>query len=339
MTYRYSLERLLDVLSPHASRRVHAIRKTYRAVEWGLLSVGLKLHCLDAGEQFSHIIETLGGRSEIIACNHYRQAAASLCWVLPPVGSARIAIALLEAIEQATAYPIFDNPLVQIQVCSPGRLRERRAALLSIGFYLGSDVIRQLSLTDLETTFSDAQLAFRRGRRITIYDAGGDFDRGFAWWMKQHGTFIVTGQLPFHNGRTDVLMVTSRMDIENVNLIATLLTHVQYGGYWHRLGVEFECEFAALLKRHDLAHLLEAPWIVTDKVGTLDDLRFSDGMRELMAYASEEAARVRKMQWKFWRTPHEERGILWDMQQLLERYRVMMHALADNVCKKEGGGQ
>src|SRR5438132_581073 len=113
-----------------------------RRVEHGHLSVGLKIHCLGDGSQFSTLVEGLGGARKILDVNYYKQSHASLCLVLPPVGSARSAILLLECIEHFIGSGLFSNREIQIQVCSPGRLDACRSALLAIGFYLGSDLLR-----------------------------------------------------------------------------------------------------------------------------------------------------------------------------------------------------
>src|SRR6516164_3322602 len=59
--------------------------------------------------------------------NYYKHSHASLCLVLPPVGSTRSAILLLECIEHFIGSALFSNPEIQIQVCSPGRLGARRS--------------------------------------------------------------------------------------------------------------------------------------------------------------------------------------------------------------------
>src|SRR5262249_49096027 len=66
--------------------------------------------------------ERLGGAHKILDVNSYKHSHASLCLVLPPVGSARSAILLLECIEHFIGSTLFSNPKIQIQVCSPGRL-------------------------------------------------------------------------------------------------------------------------------------------------------------------------------------------------------------------------
>jgi hypothetical protein len=61
--------------------------------------------------------------------------------------------------------------------------------------------------------------------RLVLYDAGGDFERDFDWW-DYHG--VVESELLFSNDRTDILIgCGSRLDIENVNLLATLLLHTE----------------------------------------------------------------------------------------------------------------
>jgi hypothetical protein len=45
----------------------------------------------------------------------------------------------------------------------------------------------------------------------------------------------------------------SRLDIENINLLATLLIHAEHQGYWGKLGEQFEESMQSLLDRHLLA--------------------------------------------------------------------------------------
>jgi hypothetical protein len=183
VSYLYGLEDLLVLLHGHAPAKVDAIALHRRRVEHGHLSVGLKIHCLGDGRQFSTLVEGLGGAQKVLNVNYYKHSHASLCLVLPPVGSARSAILLLECIEHFIGSTLFSNPEIQIQVCSPGRLDARRSALLAIGFYLGSDTLRRYILGDLTTSFAE-NLRYPRGRRLVLYDAEGDFDRNFDWWLR-----------------------------------------------------------------------------------------------------------------------------------------------------------
>ena len=322
MSYRYSFEVLLALLHGHAPAKVDALALHRRRVEHGHLSVGLKIHCLGDGSQFSTLVEGLGGAQEIIDVNYYKHSHASLCLVLPPVGSARSAILLLECIEHFIGSALFSNPGIQIQVCSPGRLGARRSALLAIGFYLGSDTLRRYTLGDLTTSFAGS-----RGRRLVLYDAEGDFDRNFDWWKESGKHRLVEPQLPFENGRSDLLTGSgSRLDIQNINLLATLLVHAQYQGYWNQLGVQFQEEMEALLERHVLNGLIDASWVRTDEPESDDDDGFFAALQELVAYAFEESVRIKKKGRLFpgW---HEIRvrssaGILQEVQSLLQKYRT-----------------
>jgi hypothetical protein len=325
VSYRYSIENLLALLHGHAPAKVDEVALHRRRVEHGHLPVGLKIHCLGDGRQFSTLVEGLGGAQKILDVNSYKHAHASLCLVLPPVGSARTAILLLESIEHFIGCPLFGNPQIQIQVCSPGRLGGRRAALLAIGFYLGSDTLRRYSLGDFATSFTE-HLHYPRGRRLVLYDAEGDFDRNFDWWKKFGEHLLVEPQLPFENGRSDLLTGSgSRLDIQNINLLATLLVHAQYRGYWNQLGERFQEEMEALLGRHVLSGLVDAPWVRTDDPESSEDDAFFAALQELVAYAFEESVRIKKKGLLFagWRQipARSSRGILQEVQSLFQTYR------------------
>jgi hypothetical protein len=321
----YSFEDLLALLRGRAPAKVDAVALHRRRVEHGHLSVGLKIHCLGGGSQFSTLVEGLGGAQKILDVNYYKQSHASLCLVLPPVGSARSAILLLECIEHFIGSGLFSNPEIQIQVCSPGRLDARRSALLAIGFYLGSDTLRRYTLGDLATSFAENH-HYPRGKRLVLYDAEGDFDRDFDWWKESGKHRVVEPQLPFETGRSDLLTGSgSRLDIENINLLATLLVHAQYQGYWSQLGMQFQEEMEALLERHVLSGLVDAPWVRTDDAESDDDDQFFAALQELVAYAFEESVRIKKTGRLFpgWheipaRPSHE---ILQEVQSLFQKYR------------------
>jgi hypothetical protein len=102
-------EDLLALLHGSAPAKVDAVALSRRRVEHGHLSVGLKIHCLGSGNQFSTLVEGLGGAQKILDVNYYKHCHASLCLVLPPVGSARSAILLLECIEHFIGQPRFNR--------------------------------------------------------------------------------------------------------------------------------------------------------------------------------------------------------------------------------------
>ena len=95
-------------------------------------------------------------------------------------------------------------------------------------------------------------------------------------------------RLPFKNGRSDLLTGSgSRLDIENINLLATLLVHARYQGYWNQLGMQFQEEMEALLEQHLLNGLVGAPWVLTDDPESDDDDRFFAALQELVAYGKD----------------------------------------------------
>jgi len=161
---------------------------------------------------------------------------------------------------------------------------------------------------------------------LVLYDARGDFDRNFDWWKESGKHRLVEPQLPFENGRSDLLTGSgSRLDIQNINLLATLLVHAQYQGYWKQLGMQFQEEMEALLERHLLSGLVDAPWVRTDDPESNDDDGFFAALQELVAYAFEESVRIKKKGRRFpgW---HEIRvrsspGILQEVQSLFQKYR------------------
>ena len=329
MSYGCTLEDLLAIVHDHSPAETDAVALQRRRVEHGLLSVGLKIHYLGNGSEFFSLVERLGGASRVLEINMYKHSQASLCLVLPPIGNARAAILLLECIERFTGLALFGNRKIQIQVCSPGRLDGRRSALLAIGFYLGSDTLRRYAMGDLETTVS-RDWHYRRGQRLVIYDAGGDFERGFEWWERSCNgkDRIVRPQLPFRNGRSDLLTGNgSRLDIENINLLATLLVHAKHKGFWSKLGEQFEEDMQALLDRHLLAGLVNAPWVRPGEAERGGDMEFFSALQELVAYVFEESVRVKKKSGILFSRSQEiparsSGGILHEMQSLLQKYRT-----------------
>ena len=326
----YTMEDLLSVLHPHCPVKVDALCKNRRRVEHGLTTVGLKIHCLGDKRELLNLIEALGGQLEVIANRFYAHARASVTVILPPVGSACLAIMLLECIEKYFGHPIFHNPRYQIQVCSPCRLDGRHAAILAIAFYLGSDVLRRYSLDDLTTTFSEDTLhgLKHRGRRLVLYDGEGDLDRDFEWWGVESDRFSILPRLPFIKERTDVLTCQSETDIENINLIATLLSHHQTLAYWKRLGGRFVADVEALLSRHLLKGMLEVCWIHPATGEMADDTRSFSALQELMTYAFDECARLEKEKRNHWwrRDTADPPGILAETKAVLQHYRAELLA-------------
>jgi hypothetical protein len=343
MGYQYTLEDLFVLMRPHAPAMVDALRGSYRSVEYGLLSVGLKIHCIGEDNPLIPLMSQLGGMEVLKSAygyhNHYRHQRAALTVVLPPVGNARAAILLLECIGKTIGADLFNNKFFHLQVCSPGRLKSENAALLAVGFYLGSDTLRDYELNDFKTTFSELGDA-SRGRRIVLYDAKGTFDREFEWWGARYvprrkpkkgrrTTRALQKQriLPYASARTDLLVgATSRLDVKNINLLATLLSHHEQSGWWQHLGREFRNDVWRLLRDHQVVGALSAPWVHSNGSTQEDDELFGAALQEIKDSAFEEAALHRDGQ--------EPRGLLYGMDDLLTRFRARLEYQACNISAR-----
>ena len=308
------MENLLSVLSEKAPAKADAVSRNRRDVQHGRLSVGLKLHIIQNVEGLEPLITELGKREgRGLNPNSYRLLESRWCAVLEALGNANAAVDLLLAIEQYCEMPVFMNPKIHLQVCSPGRLTPELCAIANIAFYLNSDTLRRYDLQQLTTTFSRSDF-HPRAKRIMLYDADGYFDQHFAWWSgAPPNHWMIEEDLPFEKGRTDILVGPgSAHDIRSINLIMTLLVHSQYNGYWKKLGDRFIEKMLQLLRAHDLLHLLDPPWIRIDgDARTGRDDVFYPALQELVAYAFGEAVHVRvppkntlervlrKVQWRY----------------------------------------
>jgi hypothetical protein len=99
VAYPYQLQDLFRLLGPNLEA-TEALVADHRRVQHGLLSVGLKIHCLNEGRQFDRLIAGLGAAAEVLRNNRYKDERASICFVLPPVGSASSAVQLMDCLEQ-----------------------------------------------------------------------------------------------------------------------------------------------------------------------------------------------------------------------------------------------
>jgi hypothetical protein len=71
---RYSFEDLLALLHGHAPAKVDAVALHRRRVENGHLSMGLKIHSLDDGSQFTTLVDGLGGAQKILERDSYKHS-------------------------------------------------------------------------------------------------------------------------------------------------------------------------------------------------------------------------------------------------------------------------
>lgn len=284
--------------------------KQVRGVQHGLLPIGLKIHC--AATKVPGV--------DFLRTGMFSAHNAGTCFNIPPMGSMRIVTEFFRQLEFRSGVDFLDSENFQIQVCSPGRLSARNAALLGIAFYLGSDRLRVYHPGDFVTTHSG-----RTGDRLIIYGAG-QMDNKFEWWEERNGAISKSLMMPLimANYRTDVLGCQSLRDIANVNLVATLLIHVQYQGYWQLLGRKFIAEMESLLENHCLSHLLKVSWLKEREyysdINVSDDDLFYQALEELSTYAFQEAERIaRAREQENW--TETRNGILFQVQDLLDDFR------------------
>lgn len=271
----------------------------------GLLPIGLKIHCATKDPPGVHFLK----RGNFAAHN------AGTCFNVPPTGSISAVKENFDWMAKRSGVSFLENPDFQIQVCSPVRLLNAYAAVLGIAYYLGSDRIRRYRRGDFTTTHETFT-----GDRLIIYDAGVQCQNVFAWWGKNSdGTLIVQPTLP-ERGRTDVLTCQSLHDIALVNLVATLLVHVQCNGYWSELGKRFIDDVKSLLARHQLSGTLNAPWVKCWEEGAQGDEPFWNALEELMDCAFQDVLEITLAR-ESGNPSRAKQGILSEMQMILRQYR------------------
>ena len=299
----YTLDREVfqDLHMKHHGELANIIR-SMRKIEHGLLPIGLKIHCASKhppGKDF-------------LLKGYFAAHNAGTCFNLPPVGSIESVERLLGKIAERAGLSYLNNPDFQIQVCTPGKLNPYHAAILGIAFYLGSDQIRRYKCGDFVTTHAT-------GDRLVIYGAGV-LDRRFEWWAKDiNGKREVT-TLPAEN-RTDVLSCQSLHDIANVNLIASLLVHVEHGGYWVDIGLRFIDDIKKILEDHELSELLDVQWVKPEKENEETDILFWGALQKMADYAFQDVLDITLAR-ENGDQSRARRGILFEMHQLLSRYRA-----------------
>ncbi len=299
-------ELMTDVLNVY--HMYHQKIERWSTIEYGLLPIGLKIHCATANPPGKDFLST----------GYFAAHNAGTCFNLPPVGNMRMVQELFQLLKRRAGVNFLNNPDYQIQVCTPGVLTGLSAAILGMCFYLGSDQIRfNFAKENFITTHSET------GGRLVIQGAGV-VDRKFQWWRRGLADQLLVEPLgdEFSN-RTDVLMCQSLQDIETVNLVATLLVHATYGGYWSVLGRTFEDEAISLFKSRGLAFVLTAQWVSTRRYGSFDkeQTEYFDVLCRLASYATAQAHALEVLRQQGDR--EAARGnLLYDMQELLAKYRT-----------------
>ena len=90
---------------------------------------------------------------------------------------------------------------------------------------------------------------------------------------------------------------------------------------------QFAEDAESLFDRHLLAGLVNDPWVRTDDAESADDVKFFSALQELVAYVFEESVRIKEKSGILFSRWHEiparsSRGILYEMQSLLKKYRT-----------------
>ena len=183
MTCTCRLQDLLTLLDTKAATTA-TIAADYRRVDRGLLSVGLKIHCLDEGRQFARLIEGLGGA----ACGPGDEPLQRRACIAVPCAAAGGKrhfrhYASSNASRNSSARQFLAIGKSNCSYARLGGSMRGHPLCLRIGFYLGSDTLRRYTQADLRTTFA-SHFTHPRGIRLVLYDADGDFDRDFAWWNR-----------------------------------------------------------------------------------------------------------------------------------------------------------
>lgn len=328
------------------SKFVHILLEEYQAavdhlreIKNGLLPVGIKVHAVG---------KTRLRHSTFGYTNSFKLKSAEECIILPAVGSTERLMEILTTIKERTGLWFLNNPDFQIQVCSPGELTRENAAILGIVSYLGSDTLRRYALSDITTTLDGTKTA----SRPLIY-GGGILDEAFEWWQySPHSpspvaantlaALVSAGTFGSYK-RTDVLACTSMHDIRLVNLVATLLIHTQADGYWGKAGLRFISEVKALLMRHHLSGLLDVEWIKANHFRHYEsgsgstDHKFSIALDELMNYAFAEQTRIAELDAEGVELLPHQRGILFEIQDIVKRYRTYIEGGNTKSATTPGG--
>lgn len=298
----------------HIADPGYALFSKLSRIHHGLMPIGLKIHAVH---------RKVPGL-EFLAQGAFSAHNAGMCFNLPPVGNMRSVAHLFDVIRKRSGVSFLDNMDYQIQVCTQGELRNANAAILGVCFYLGSDRVRRYRRENFTTTAS-----YSTGDRLIIYGAQG-VEKSFKWWSGARGAPIVGPMPSTVSNRTDVLTAMSLRDIDTVNLVASLLIHLQFGGYWCDLGQQLVDDVRQLLSEHQLLGVLDVEWTRKWSVNNNDE-EFLNALGELTSYVFEEVERIN-------RAVHmgdqsaARTGILYEMKEILAKYRAIVYQEGDDEC-------
>ena len=241
---------VLEELIPLAEK---CILEARRKSAW-LLPIGSKVHTQVAMNPayFELVKEILGIDTSYFRLAHGHEDKTL---VLPPASSSLEVSLLINSLVLFGVIPLkaadvrrANDPegggLPDAQICFAGRLNAEHCAIMGSATLLATDDgVRRYDPDAFLSNDSGAQT----GARMMIYDGGA-----------------ANLVLPFLFGideRTDVLGRRSTLDLENGQLVATVLSHFERDKPLGKFAPWFKVKYRAILERHGLEHVLEGSWV------------------------------------------------------------------------------
>lgn len=243
-------EKALELLLPQAREAIIEARRKSAYLE----TIGGKVHTVvPMDPRYFDLIRSVLGISNSpfrLAHGHHDKTL-----VLPPTSSPLEMSLLLNGLVLFGVIPLRaadvridggrDDTLPDAQIGLPsGRLNAENCAFLGSCVLLATDDgVAKYAPESFLTNDSGT------GARTMIHDGGAaNLPLPFIYGMK--------------NGRVDMLGRRSVLDIENLQLLGTVLSHSQFGhGPFGKFADEFKAEYHKILLKHGLAHVLEGSWV------------------------------------------------------------------------------
>ncbi|MFA6528814.1 MAG: hypothetical protein WCT46_04740 [Candidatus Gracilibacteria bacterium] len=243
--------RALDLLLPQAREAIINARRRSAY----LVTTGGKVHTMTPMDpRYFELIKSVLGLSNSPFRLVHGHSDKTL--VLPPTSSSLEMSLLLNGLVLFGVIPLRvadirqgdgrEDSLPDAQICLPtGRLNAENCAFLGSCVLLATnDGVQRYSLEAFMSNNSGAET----GARMMIYDGGA-----------------ANLPLPFiygqNNGRVDMLGRRSVLDIDNLQLLGTVLSHSQFGGPFGKFADPFKRRFYKILQKYKLTHVVEGSFV------------------------------------------------------------------------------
>ena len=213
--------------------------KSARDESFGLLPVGGKIHVLHKIDamRLEFVKQRLG-----LDSTGFRLLHADTSLLLPPMPSAA---ELKLVVTVLNAEGVIDTEHPELQVCIPGRLPPDLCAILGASILLATEIGVKYDPNSFST---NAEVT---GLRIMAYDAGGPREA-----------------FPFSTpigGRTDMLGRRALSDIDNYQLLGTVLIRSKDFGPYGDLAKSYIAEFKQILAKYGLSEVLKTSWVAKNE--------------------------------------------------------------------------